>query len=215
MKKLTIVAMSLAFLVTAGLALANGHSWNGYHWAGSGERTPAVVDQTSSDLYEIPAAVAEWAALGTPIQPVTATSGEVTVKEGFSPFWYGLAQVFVEDGHITKGVVKLNTRLLESEGPAAADHVLCQELGHIWGLDHLDGATCMNDSLASLGNYTAPNSADRNTLNEIYAHADSSSAGGDGGGGSGGGPPCEKNPSHPKCQSGNGHWVTVHVFPVS
>ena len=209
-----------ALLVGATIASAD-HSWNGYHWP-SGNLAPTVVDDTSSSLYNVPAGVMEWANLGTPIQPAltTANKGDITVREAFSPFWLGLARIFVEDGHITKGEVKLNTRLLNNYGADAADHVLCQELGHVLGLDHNpDGATggtpdntCMNGA-EHLGDYTSPNSHDTDQLNLIYNHTDVTDGGGDDGGG-GGGPPCDRNPDHPRCASGNGVWITVHVFPA-
>jgi hypothetical protein len=192
------------------------HTWSGYHWS-SDNLSPTVVDKTSSPLYGVPASVAEWSGLGAPIQPALtdASKGDITVTEGFSPFWLGLARIRVEGGHITKGEVKLNTRLLQSYGPAVADQVLCQEIGHVLGLDHnRDGPTggtpddsCMNDQ-GHLGEYTSPNIHDTEQLVAVYNHTDVI----DDGGGNGGGPPCDKKPDHPKCQSGNGVWITVHVF---
>jgi hypothetical protein len=203
-----------AFLLVATTAFAD-HSWNGYHWP-SDNLSPTVVDKTSSSLYDVPAGVAEWADLGTPIQPTLTTGkkGNITVSEASSRFWLGLARIFVEDGHITKGEVKLNTKYLayyEANGyPGIADHVLCQEIGHVLGLDHnRDGATggtpddtCMNDQ-GHLGEYTSPNLHDTDQLNLIYNHTDSTGGGGGG---------CKGKAK--KCASGNGVWITVHVFPI-
>lgn len=197
---LAVAAATLFAVVTIAGA---DHSWNGYHWP-SDKLAPTVVSKTSSSLYDVPAAVAEWANLGTPISPtlVGGRKGDIAVSEGFSPFWLGLARVFVEGGHITSAEVKLNTRLLKSYGAAVADHVLCQELGHVLGLDHnRDGAiggspdnSCMNDQ-GHLGQYSAPNGHDIEQLNAIYSHLDS--AGG-------------ANPA--SAPGGNGVWITVHVF---
>ena len=209
-------------LFSATVASAD-HSWNGYHFP-SYNLSPAVVNDTSSSLYDVPAAVTEWAALGTGVQPTltTASKGDITVKEAFSPFWLGLARVFLDDGHITKAEVKLNTRLLNNYGPAAADHVLCQELGHVLGLDHNrdgDGGgspddTCMNDQ-TTIGSYTSPNSHDTAQLNLIYDGHDDAvpDDGGDTGGG-GGGPCPPGNPNHKNCQNATGRWIVVHVFPI-
>lgn len=207
MHRTTLMAALLAgLLLTATTVAFADHSWNGYHWR-SDNLSPTVVNKTSSSLYDVPAGVAEWAALGTPIQPAltTAKKGNITVSESSSIFYLGLARIFVEGGHITKGEVKLNTRLLRSYGAAAADHVLCQELGHVLGLDHnRDGATggtpddtCMNDQ-GHLGEYTSPNVHDAEQLNLIYNHTDVS----DSSSGPAGSP------------SGNGVWITVHVFPA-
>ena len=217
--KALIGAIAVGVLFVLSTTAFASHSWNDYHWAGDGTTvSPTVVDDTSSSLYDVTAGVDEWAGLGTRIQPTitTASKGNITVKEAFSPFWYGLARIFVEDGHITKGEVKLNTRLLASKGEDAADHVLCQELGHVLGLGHNRDSltTCMNDT-ATLGSATSPNTHDTQQLTSIYGHLDAAApTTDDGGGGGGGGPPCDKKPDHPKCQSSNGVWITVHVFWV-
>ena len=168
------------------------------------------MDRTSSYLYDVPAGVVEWADLGTPIQPALTNGkkGNITVSQGFSWSWLGLAQIWVEDGHITKGKVTLNTDLLayyEANGyPGAADHVECQEIGHVLGLDHnrTDLDTCMNDQ-ALLGSATAPNAHDAEQLNLIYNHTDATEEKG--------GPPAGKGK---KGGNKQGKWITVHVFPL-
>jgi len=200
-----LLAVLSATLFAAVTIAGADHSWNGYHWPGD-KLSPTVVNKAASPLYNVPAAVSEWANLGTPISPtlVSGRKGDIAVSEGFSPFWLGLARVFVEGGHITSAEVKLNTRLLKSYGPLVADHVLCQELGHVLGLDHnRDGAiggspddSCMNDQ-GHLGQYTSPNGHDTDQLNVIYGHADS-----------GGGATSASAPSS------NGVWITVHVFGI-
>lgn len=216
-------AFAIGVLLFGATVASADHAWNNYHFP-SYNLSPAVVDNTSSSLYDIEASVLEWSGLGTSIQPTltTASKGDITVKEAFSPFWLGLARIYVDGGHITKAEVKLNTRLLNSYGAAAADHVLCQELGHVLGLDHnRDGATggspddsCMNDQ-TTIGSYTSPNSHDTDQLNLIYdGHVDiDPDDGGDtGGGGGGGGGNCP--PRNPNCQPATGRWIVVDVFPI-
>lgn len=203
--KLKRALFIIGLLALLGLAF---NSWSGYHWP-TGDRDPAVKDRTKSSLYDVAAGVDEWAALGTPIQPVNSSGkGSITVKEASNTFWLGLARIFIEGDHITKGEVLLNTRLLANYGPAAADHVLCQELGHVLGLDHNRVAldTCMNDN-ASLGSATSPNSHDAETLGIVYAHDDAVESDDPGG------PPCSKKPDHPNCRP-IGRWVTVHIFEI-
>lgn len=224
-RKMLIATALVGLLLAAATGAFADHAWGVYHWR-SDNLSPTVVDTTSSPLYDVGAGVAEWAALGTAIQPtlVNGRKGNIKVTEGSSVQWLGLARIFIDgEGHITKGEVKLNTTYLEiyeATYPGISDHVLCQELGHVLGLGHnRDGLTggspddsCMNDQ-GHLGEYTAPNSHDTDQLNLIYNHADAVSDSDDGGGG-GGGPPCGKFPDHHHCQAQNGYWLTVDVFPM-
>ena len=225
-RKVMAAIIFTGLLLVAATAASADHSWNGYHWAGDGATvSPTVADNTTAALYDVPAGVVEWASLGTRIQPTLTPGkkGNIKVTEASSPFWLGLARIFLdEEGHITKGEVKLNTSALayyEVNGyPGIADHVLCQELGHVLGLGHnRDGVSggspddsCMNDQ-GHLGDYTAPNSHDTDQLAAIYGHTDVVASDDDSGGG---GPPCSKNPGHPNCVPQNGQWITVHVFPI-
>ena len=112
----------------------------------------------------------------------TLSSGkkcDIKVSEGKSNLWLGRAQVWIEGDHITKGDVKVNTDLLDSlfDDDFDDDHVLCQEFGHVFGLNHSgDSDTCMNDSI--LGQPT-PNAHDFDELFLYYNHVDSG-GGGDG-----------------------------------
>ena len=193
------ILVSVAIIGALWVSLvAADNSWNGYHWA-SGNSSPTVLDKTSSSLYDVSAGVSEWASFpNSPVTPVILAEGkkgEITVTEAFNQFWYGQARVFLEDGHITKGQIKLNTRLLNPLGADAADHVLCQEIGHILGLQHDRTApdTCMNDTIdLSVSPQTSPNPHDIDTLIAAYNHTDVVSGdGGEGGRGGGiGGPDC-------------------------
>ena len=213
-KALVGVALTAALLATATAVFAT-HSWSVYHWSANNLQ-PTVVDKTSSPLYKVEDGVLEWAGLNTAIQPTLtdANKGNITVTEAFSPFWLGLARIFIdEDGHITKGEVKLNTRLLQSYGSVAADHVLCQELGHVLGLGHnrSEFDTCMNDTVLGM---PSPNAHDTEQLNIIYdGHDDGLAGGGEEDTGGGGNCPPGK-PNHKNCQPAQGHWITVHVFPI-
>ena len=217
MKKLLSAAVVIGALLTVATVASADHSWNGYHWPGD-KLSPTVVDKTSSDLYQVGPAVQEWAALSTPIQPVPtdANKGNITVREAFSQSWLGLARIFIdENGHITKGEVKLNTQYLdyyEANGyPGIADHVLCQEIGHVLGLGHnrIDLDTCMNDQAFIGPDLTSPNTHDTQQLNLIYlGHTDTTADSTT----DNGGPDCGKNSKAKQCRSGNGFWLTVHVF---
>jgi hypothetical protein len=88
-----------------------------------------------------------------------------------------VAQIWANGTHITQGTAKMNDSYLASSSYSETNrqHVICQEIGHVWGLDHQDesGAdlnTCMDYSNA-LDN-PHPNAHDYQELEIIYSHLD-------------------------------------------
>lgn len=121
--------------------------------------------------------------------------------------WLGVAQIWISGSHITQGTVKLNDSYF---GPdltttiyGSADWrnlVLCQEVGHTFGLDHQD-ETFGNANLGTCMDYTnnpagplrnmRPNYHDFEQLELIYNHTPDSSGGGTPKGKGKGGMPAE------------------------
>jgi hypothetical protein len=107
--------------------------------------------------------------------------------------WAGLAQWQYDNstGHILRGRNWLNddTSGIKSSGSCGgmpcqdyAKAVVCQELGHTLGFDHVNAYSCMGTSYfpSALG-ATRPNTNDTNELNANHAHVDSiTEDGGDG-----------------------------------
>ncbi|MBI2033676.1 MAG: hypothetical protein HYT13_01110 [Candidatus Liptonbacteria bacterium] len=100
--------------------------------------------------------------------------------------WLGLAQIWIDsNNHIAQGVSKMNDTYFNSapyNTPSWRQFVMCQEVGHTFGLNHQD----VNFSNANLGtcmDYTSnpdgppsnlhPNQHDYDQLGIIYAHLDS------------------------------------------
>jgi hypothetical protein len=219
-----VAAVSTALVLLASPALA-GHSWNGYHFP-SDNLAPTVTGETS--LADVPIVVGDWADLETNIQPTHTGSGsgdiKVVAKRG-NPNWIGLAQIKIDsDGHIVEGKVTLNSAYANyNNGNGTANiwkHVLCQEVGHILGLQHSSQDTCMNDAFETLGlvdddvDYTTPGGHDDGQLNIIYdGHGDVAGGTSDPDDGAGG-PDCTKNTNAKKCRSDAGQWITLHVFSM-
>ncbi len=96
--------------------------------------------------------------------------------------WLGIAQIWVgSDLHITKGTAKMNDSYFALD-PYTSDiwhaSVMCQEIGHTFGLDHQDtsGAdfhTCMDYATVPDLDNTQPNYHDYEELATIYGHPDS------------------------------------------
>jgi hypothetical protein len=107
--------------------------------------------------------------------------------------WLGLAQIWLSGRHITQGVAKMNDTYFNRDRyntPAWRQMVMCQEVGHTFGLDHQNEnsgnanlGTCMdytNDPDGGAGGASAndpsneyPNQHDYDQLQTIYTHLDS------------------------------------------
>lgn len=132
------------------------------------------------------------------------TSGRIEVCSASygNTGWLGVATISVSGSHITAGTAKMNDTYFASppyNTDAWRQMVVCQELGHDFGLDHQD-EIFDNPNLGTCMDYTSdpstnqhPNQHDYDELATIYAHLDPSSGGG--GGGS-----CP--PKKPGCTSG-------------
>lgn len=203
MKRLAGVAVVAALIsgFVASTASAN-HSWNGYHWArtsnpftlkvGNNLTTADWVahyrqtlsDWSNSDVLDL----AEVAG-GARNKQCRPTAGRDEVCNGNYGFngWLGLATIWLQSGtlHITQGTEKMNDTyfaLAQYNNSAEREHVMCQEIGHTFGLTHQDESgislnTCMDyyqNTSDSDTKSTTPNQHDYDELATIYAHLDSS-----------------------------------------
>ena len=171
---------------------AAGHSWGNYHWARTSNPFTVQLGDNMSGSWDplLARASSDWSrssVLDTVVVPGQAkgkcrpSAGRVEVCNGNYGFngWLGLAQIWISGGHITQGAAKMNDSYLGSGySTTNKQHVICQEVGHTFGLDHQDesGAdlnTCMDYS-DRLDN-PSPNQHDYDQLATIYAHRDSAS----------------------------------------
>jgi hypothetical protein len=170
------------------------HSWSTYHWARmESPFTLQVIDSvTDSWKVELDTALDEWNASAVLVNIITSSndanrtrkrcqssSGKIRVCNASYGYngWAGLASINLDSsGHITRGTAKMN----DSYGPysdAFKNHVMCQEIGHLYGLGHTteDGSsqkTCMDYS--NDPDSWQPNSHDYEELFTIYGgHLDS------------------------------------------
>lgn len=174
------------------------HSWGGYHWARtSNPFTLRLGDNLTStwDSYLVTTS-SDWSAssvLDTVIvagatkpRNCRATTGRVEVCNAAygNTGWLGVASISITNGnHITSGTVKVNDTYYASgtyNTPAWRNLVMCQEVGHTFGLDHQDEVfdnpnlnTCM-DYTNNPSSNQHPNQHDYDELVTIYSHLDSS-----------------------------------------
>ena len=198
--KSTILKIA-AFATTAGLLaapVAAVHSWNGYHWKRtSAQITPPVADNVTSawDSY-LRTANADWNRSTVIESPLVAgsanprtckpTAGTIQVCNAAYGYngWLGIASIWLSDGHISQGTTKVNDTYYASatyNTPAWRAAVMCQEIGHDYGLGHQDedfntDATnsCMEYTNVPEGN-EHPDQHDYDQLLAIYNHLEAAS----------------------------------------
>jgi hypothetical protein len=191
---LIITAFLLSLGVFGGTAYAY-HSWGDYHWARTANPFSLKLGDNVSPVWDayLSTAGTDWSissVLNTSIvlgqsnpKNCRATSGRVEVcssKYGNNG-WLGLAQIWASGMHITKGIVKVNDSYFNTytyNTPAWRNLVMCQEIGHILGLDHQD-ENFDNSNLNTCMDYTSdpstnqhPNQHDYDELVTIYTHLD-------------------------------------------
>ena len=182
-----------------GFAAYAGHWWGGYHWARGANPLALQLGDNLSSLWDpyLGIASSDWSAssvLDTAVVPGAGNpkscgpvAGRVEVcnsKYGRNG-WLGLASVWVNGSHIAQGTVKLNDsyfNIAKYNKPAWRQFVACQEIGHMFGLDHQD-EFFTNANLGTCMDYTNdpttnqhPNTHDYGMLETIYAHLDSTVA---------------------------------------
>lgn len=198
LKRLSICAVFAGSTVAVAPSALAEHAWASYHWARtSNPFTLKLGDNVTSawDIY-LETTSQDWSvstvldttivAGGTRPRSCRGTTGRVEVcnsKYG-STGWLGVASISVSGNHITSATVKVNDTYFTTpqyNTPAWRNLVMCQEVGHAFGLAHQD-EVFDNQNLGSCMDYTNdpasnqhPNAHDYEQLQVIYSHLDSSS----------------------------------------
>ncbi len=172
------------------------HEWGPpYHWARTVTDMPLmVVDSvTPSWQSELDTSIVEWSKTdvlhlvdggdddgkGTR-KKCKSVAGQMRVCNAAYGYngWLGMASINIDSNyHITRGTAKVNdsySSYWELEGEK--NHVMCQEIGHVFGLGHTSTngssqGTCMDYSSHLDSQW--PNAHDLEQLVAIYGHPDS------------------------------------------
>ncbi len=221
-KDFTWAVIAFALIVLSPPVLAD-NKWATYHWERASNAIAldlrnnvnktwgAHLDQASMDWNDSPALLK---VITTTVVPGTtkprrckAQKGNVQVCNNTygNNGWLGIAGIAISGDHITAGYVKVNDTYFNTATynyPEWRQYVMCQEVGHTFGLGHVN-TNFYDDNIGSCMDYTdnpldgndntMPNLHDYETLKGIYAHVDevAEEADDDGGG-------C--NPRSPKCK---------------
>ena len=207
MKNALKPAICLATILLAGVAFVQptsaDHAWGNYHWARTANPFELAVGANVSSAWDsyLNTTISDWnqsAVLtvtrvkgGTKPRTCKATTGRIEVcndRYGTNG-WLGIARISVQGSHITAATTRVNDSYFNTptyNTRGWRNLVMCQEVGHDFGLDHQDETfgnqnlgTCMdytNDPDGG-GSYGAsnehPNRHDYDQLEAIYDHTDS------------------------------------------
>jgi len=198
------IAAALLALATMGLGahVFASHAWGPYHWARTANPFTLNVGNNVSSTWNahLGTAISDWSvssvlnlrevAGGTRARSCRPTSGRIEVCSSSygNTGWLGIAQIWISGGeHITQAITKVNDYYFNRQPyntPAWRQLVMCQEVGHDFGLDHQD-ENFNNPNLGTCMDYTNdpesnqhPNLHDYDQLATIYAHVDSTTTAG-------------------------------------
>ena len=201
-RRLTLVLLVLA--VAAVPAFAN-HGWSTYHWSkpGSFVSPPVVMNLSGAWPQYADRVMTDWNRSSVIESPwsfgaisstkrCTSTTGKIEVCNNSygQNGWLGIAGISLSGGHIVKGYTKLNDTYYATakyNTPAWRRMVFCQEVGHDYGLGHVNETftdpntgSCMdytNDPSGTAGtngnlSNEYPNQHDYDQLLIQYGHTD-------------------------------------------
>jgi hypothetical protein len=197
-RRWAVLALVLLALAVPAFVAAD-HSWGPYHWARTSNPLPLDVGDNVSSVWDpfLDQAIGDWnqssvldlteVTGGTKPKPCKPTSGQIEVCSSRygNNGWLGIAQIWITGGeHITQAITKVNDTYHDQAPYNTAPWralVMCQEIGHDFGLDHQD-ENFNNANLGTCMDYTSdpdgppsnehPNSHDYQQLASIYAHLD-------------------------------------------
>ena len=199
-----LAAAGTAMLIAAGLAgspAQANHPWSNYHWARTANPFTVELDDNVTAAWDsyLVTANADWNA--SAVLNTVVLQGSFGDRNACSPAaghievcnfaygsngWLGLASISITTGnHISRAYAKMNDTYFaqaQYNTPAYRRLVMCQEVGHGFGLAHQD-ENQTNPNLGSCMDYTRnpagppsnehPNAHDYAQLSTIYSHTDS------------------------------------------
>jgi len=193
---LFLVPLAIAALAITSTPASASNSWGGYHWARSSTSTTlrlTILDSVTSTWdANLSKANSDWNRSPVFENVLSASDTSTTTRRSCpssagrvrvcnytygSTGWLGVAEINLSSGtHIAWGTTKVNDSY--SMGSAAKQHVMCQEVGHDFGLDHqfTNASSCMDYAGQTDPAYVSPNSHDYSELLAIYNHGDGSAA---------------------------------------
>ena len=133
-------AAASALAILTGVTAANAHNWG--CWRQPNRTVPAYV--TASLSSQAIAAVSEWDTKTILAVPRVGSHTEISVFDGYygNTGWAGLASIESYSGcNILHGHARVNRSYSYTSNGYRG--IFCQEVGHLFGLDHSNDGGCM------------------------------------------------------------------------
>jgi hypothetical protein len=167
---LSAVLVCLGFAAFSCVAYAD-HSWGSYHWGRTANPFTLTLGDNVSDAWDVYLGTAANDWNGSSVLNVSVVAGGTTDPKKCRPTtgrievcsasyggaWLGVAQIWISGGHIYHATTKVNNFYFDKpkyNTPAWRRFVMCQEIGHTFGLDHQD-ENFSNTNLGSCMDYTS------------------------------------------------------------
>ncbi|MBF8290495.1 MAG: hypothetical protein HW391_1463 [Chloroflexi bacterium] len=198
-RRTILLSLGLGLVLIAPTAVSATHSWGPpYHWARTanpftlklGDNLSSTWDPilvTSRNDWNVSTVLETAIVDGSSSRPKQCRAKAGTIQVCNATYgnngWLGVASISITGGtHITQATVKVNDTYFNNppyDTTPWRNMVMCQEVGHAFGLDHQD-VTFGNANLGSCMDYTNdpstnqhPNQHDYDWLEVIYGHTDS------------------------------------------
>ena len=166
-----IVGVGLIVAITFGAMVSADNSWGKNHWDGPSLPVQLTLVENFSDKWNTAYANAfiDWDEGNSIV--LDLVDGGTSSSSGCNPAngtievcaadygpnnWLGLAQIWTRGPHIRRALAKMNDyyfKMAYYDTPAWRALVMCQEIGHDFGLDHQD-TNFYNINLGSCMDYT-------------------------------------------------------------
>ena len=156
-------------------------NWGSYLGTASGylqtDPNQSPHDWQESTMLDDPVGTGDVSTSDLDKKTCTPTGGKVEVcnAEYGQNGWLGVAQIWLSSGtkHITQGTVKMNDTYFNTDRyntDAWKQMVVCQEVGHTFGLDHQD-ENHTNTNIGTCMDYTSDPNPGATTLDNRYPNA--------------------------------------------
>lgn len=194
MHHVALLGLGMFMLCMSFGVMRAGPTPTGYHWARKPSAFTLQVGDNVDDRWGaiLREAVANWNTGDTvtfrvvsgksSAQQCQPTKGQVEVCNGLygtQEGWLGLTRLYFDKSgeHIEEATVQMNDSFFDQRGgrynsDAVRQHTMCHELGHTPGLEHVDTASCMNDSQSAVFTNLVPIKQDFREFARIYRHQD-------------------------------------------